>query len=208
MYYRISVLCLGGRCLEYPGSNVITVHVSLWVRKWGDSSDTHVPGVSMSDWPALVKLAMGATSPLSLSTVKTKQNNLKLRTLGKAHMGVHDLMRVVAANGETLIWCRKCSGNSRCRLGHKLSNGIEDCQRALANEEHDRSAGEGRIPARRDKRWKIEGEKKQTTRKEHRMFKKEDFQDGGMMAQKEILDSKEEESCPNKYMTRCMCTRS
>ena len=44
----------------------------------------------------------------------------KLGRWCKSHLGLHDMVRRVARNGEALIWCRKCSGYARERLGPKL----------------------------------------------------------------------------------------
>ena len=44
----------------------------------------------------------------------------KVGIWGKSHLGGHDMVRRVRRNGETSIWCRKCSGYARQRLGHKL----------------------------------------------------------------------------------------
>ena len=38
----------------------------------------------------------------------------------KRHLGGHDLVRKVDRQGEVLIWCRKCSGCARQRMGPKL----------------------------------------------------------------------------------------
>ena len=48
--------------------------------------------------------------------------NPKLQKWSKAHVGGHDLMRVVAAKSGVLIWCCTCWGSSRHRLAHQLSN--------------------------------------------------------------------------------------
>ena len=40
----------------------------------------------------------------------------------KRYLGGHDLVRSVDRQGETLIWCRKCSGHARQRMGPKLLN--------------------------------------------------------------------------------------
>ena len=37
-------------------------------------------------------------------------------------MGGHDLVRRVDRQGDVLIWCRKCSGYARQRMGPKLVN--------------------------------------------------------------------------------------
>ena len=38
------------------------------------------------------------------------------------HLGGHDLVRRMDRQGEGLIWCRKCSGYARQRMGPKLMN--------------------------------------------------------------------------------------
>ena len=87
-------------------------------------------------------------------------------------------MRVVAANGETLIWCRECSGYSRYRMGHKL---IIRCTPESENsKEHGRMKRrmevleEGRVPARRESSWKLNGKRSQSqgkNKEEKEMFK-------------------------------------
>ena len=46
----------------------------------------------------------------------------KLRRWSKTHSGEHDVVRRVDPNGEALVWCRKCLGCVRCRVGPKLMN--------------------------------------------------------------------------------------
>ena len=41
--------------------------------------------------------------------------------IGKSHLGGHDMVRRVDS-GEASIWCRKCSGYVRQRMGPKLMN--------------------------------------------------------------------------------------
>ena len=41
---------------------------------------------------------------------------------GKAHMDGHDMVRRVDLHGQSFVWCRKCSGYARCRLGLELMN--------------------------------------------------------------------------------------
>ena len=41
---------------------------------------------------------------------------------GRRHLGGHDLVRRMDRQGEVLIWCRKCSGYARQRMGPKLTN--------------------------------------------------------------------------------------
>ena len=42
--------------------------------------------------------------------------------MGVKHVGGHDMVRRVDRNGEALVWCRKCSGHARHRLGPKLDD--------------------------------------------------------------------------------------
>ena len=44
--------------------------------------------------------------------------NHELTRWGKAHVGGHDMVRRGDPNGETLVWCKKCSGDAWCRLVH------------------------------------------------------------------------------------------
>ena len=37
-------------------------------------------------------------------------------------MGGHDMVRRLDRQGEVLIWCRKCSGSARQRMGPQLVN--------------------------------------------------------------------------------------
>ena len=46
-----------------------------------------------------------------------KDFNHTFGKMGKAQLGGYDMVRRV---GEALVWCRKCSGCPRCRLGPKL----------------------------------------------------------------------------------------
>ena len=39
----------------------------------------------------------------------------------KAYLGAHYMVRRVDPNGESLVWCKKCSGHARCRLGPNLN---------------------------------------------------------------------------------------
>ena len=41
---------------------------------------------------------------------------------GKITFGGHDMVRIVDRHGEALIWCRKCTGHARRRMGPKLMN--------------------------------------------------------------------------------------
>ena len=64
-----------------------------------------------------IKMPGTGERPRWLGKTPTK----KLKRLGKAHLGGHDMVRRVDPNGEALLWCRKCSGYAKCRLGPKLS---------------------------------------------------------------------------------------
>ena len=46
----------------------------------------------------------------------------KLGRWSNTHLGGHDMVRRVARNGEGSIWCRKCSGYGRQRMGPKQVN--------------------------------------------------------------------------------------
>ena len=46
----------------------------------------------------------------------------KLRGWRKSNLGGHDMVRRVDRHGEALIWCRKCSGYARRRMGPTLMN--------------------------------------------------------------------------------------
>ena len=45
--------------------------------------------------------------------------NLKIKKWCKAHAGCHDLHRFVGSSGRMLVWCRRCSGCTRCALRGK-----------------------------------------------------------------------------------------
>ena len=53
--------------------------------------------------------------------VMDKDFNPKLKRWREAHLGEHDTVRRVDPNGEALVWCRKCSGCARCRLGTAMN---------------------------------------------------------------------------------------
>ena len=69
--------------------------------------------------------------------------------------------------------------SNRCRSESNNDRGHKRIKKRIEVRE------EGRVPARKDKGWKIEGEKKQVTREEYKRLK-EDFQDSSMMAQKRL----------------------
>ena len=111
----------------------------------------------------------------------------KLGRCGKSHVGGHDMMRRVDRNGEAFIWCRRCSGHARQRLGPKLMNQCKTEKMATRKCGHMLKRisplEEERVPAKNSRGWKIAGEKQKVTRKEYRRLWKE-FDVGGSMAQK------------------------
>ena len=52
----------------------------------------------------------------------TKFLSKSLKKLGRRHLGGHDLVRRMDTQGEVLIWCRKCSGYARQRMGPQQVN--------------------------------------------------------------------------------------
>ena len=73
------------------------------------------------------------------------------------------MVRSVDRQGEVLIWCRKCSGCARQRMGPKLMEGCKPEQDGT--KEHGQMLKriqileEGRIVAKEARNWKIEGQK-------------------------------------------------
>ena len=49
--------------------------------------------------------------------------SISLGKCGRRLLGGHDLVRRMDRKGEVSIWCRKCSGYARQRMGPKLVNG-------------------------------------------------------------------------------------
>ena len=82
-------------------------------------------------------------------------------------MGGHDTVRIMDRQEEVLIWCRKCSGDARQRMGPKLlqagANGHKRVQKKLRRIQ---ILEEGRMPANEARNWKIEGQEKKITRKD------------------------------------------
>ena len=100
------------------------------------------------------------------------------KSLGKwrrRHLGGHDLVRRMDRQGEVLIWCRKCSGHARQRMGPKLMNccrpeqmGTKEFGRMLKRLQ---TLQEGTAPAKETKNGRIDGKKKRITRREYqRLF--------------------------------------
>ena len=89
----------------------------------------------------------------------------------KRHLGGHDLVRRVDGQGEVLIWCRKCSGYARQRMGPKLMNCCRPEQ--VGTTEHGKMLKriqlleDGRVPAKEAKNWKTEGQTGRITRKDY-----------------------------------------
>ena len=85
----------------------------------------------------------------------------------KKYLGSHDFVRRVDRQGETLIWCRKCSGYAKQRMGPKLLNCCRPEQ--VGTKEHSKMLKriqvleDGRVPAKEAKDWKIEGEERRIT---------------------------------------------
>ena len=94
----------------------------------------------------------------------------KIGKWGKRHLGGHDLVRRLDGQGEVLIWCRKCSGYARQRVGPKWMNCCKPEQ--AGTKEHGMMSKriqvleDGRVPAKEARDWKIEGQKSRITRKE------------------------------------------
>ena len=81
-----------------------------------------------------------------------------LGKLGRRYLGGYDLVRRMDRQAEVLIWCRKCSGYARQRMGLKLVN----CSRQEPMGAKEFSTmmiqilEEGRVPAKETKNWRIE----------------------------------------------------
>ena len=102
-------------------------------------------------------------------------------------MGGHDIARIIDRKGEVMIWCRKCSGFARQRMGPKLMNCCKPEQvgtkeygkrlkrfhvlgrkRIWQDVETNPSPWRGQDPARESRKWKIERQKRRMTRKAYR----------------------------------------
>ena len=70
------------------------------------------------------------------------------------------MVRMVDPNGEAFVWCRKCSGYVRCRLGWKLMNRCgpekKDTKEPGDNVEKNSQARKKESYA---KGWKVEGDR-------------------------------------------------
>ena len=85
-----------------------------------------------------------------------------------------DLVRRMDRQGEVLIWCRKCSGYARQRMGPQLVNccmpepmGTKEFGKMV---KRITTLDEGRVPPKEAKNWRIEGEKKRITREAVKQF--------------------------------------
>ena len=87
----------------------------------------------------------------------------KLGKWRKRHVGGHDLVRRVDRQGDVLIWCRKCSGHARQRMGPQLMNCCKP--ELVGTKKHGRKLKriqileDGRVPAKEAKNWKFEGQR-------------------------------------------------
>ena len=115
-----------------------------------------------------------------------------VQKLGKwrtRHLGGHDLVRRMDRQGEVLIWCIKCSGYARQRMGPKLMNCCRpeqmDTKEFGKMENIIQILEEGRVPAQEAKNWRIEGEKKRITRKEYKRLVN-NFEMEGLLVQKSM----------------------
>ena len=89
---------------------------------------------------------------------------MKFRRWSKSHLGGDDMVRRVNRHGEVLIWCRKCSGCARQRMGPQLMNCCKP--EKLGTKEDGKMSKriltfvEGRVAAKDARGWKIEGPKR------------------------------------------------
>ena len=78
----------------------------------------------------------------------------------RRHLEGHDLVRRMDRKDEVLVWCRKCSGYARQRMGPKL---ISCCRpEQIGTKEYGKMLKriqvleEGRVPAKETKNWRID----------------------------------------------------
>ena len=105
----------------------------------------------------------------------------------KRHLGGHDAVRRMDRQAGVLIWCRKCSGCARQKLGPELMNCCKPEQ--VGTKQYGKMLKriqvleEGSVPAKEARNWKIQGQERRTSRKEcQRLLNK--FEMEGFMAQK------------------------
>ena len=93
----------------------------------------------------------------------------KFLNMGRRHLTGHDLVRRMDRQGEVLIWCRKCSGYARQRMGTEanelLHAGTDGHQRIWQNGENNPNTRGRESPSQRGK--ELENRDKHT-RKEYR----------------------------------------
>ena len=76
----------------------------------------------------------------------------------KRPLGGHDLVRRLNKQGEILIWCRKCSGHARQKMGPQLMNCCKPEQ--VGTKEHGKMLKriqvleDDRVPAKTARDWK------------------------------------------------------
>ena len=89
-------------------------------------------------------------------------------------LGGHDLVRRLDRQGEDLIWCRKCSGCARQRMGPTLMNCCKpekvDTKEYGKMSKRIQVLKDGRVPAKEARNLKIEGQKKDSREKSFRGF--------------------------------------
>ena len=81
----------------------------------------------------------------------------------------------VDPNGETLVWCRKCSGHARCRRPETMDT--EEHRKMLTR----KLTQEEMVRDSNARGWKVKGERRRVTRKECKRLR-EAFEVGGFMA--------------------------
>ena len=128
---------------------------------------------------------------------RTKILVKKLEKWERRHLGGHDLVRRMDRQGEVMIWCRKCSGYARQRMGPKLMNcckpepmGIQEYGKMLKGIQ---VLEDGRVLAKEAGSWRVEGQKRRMTRKEYqRPLNK--FEMEGFMVQQGLWNLAREET--------------
>ena len=103
---------------------------------------------------------------------KRKQMHEDARKMYRTKILVKKFGKMV--QGEVLIWCRKCSGYARQRMGPELMNccgpeqmGTKEFGKLLKRIE---TLEERRVPARETKNWRIEENRKELREKSIRGF--------------------------------------
>ena len=134
--------------------------------------------------------------------------------LGRRHLGGHDLGSRMDRQGGVLIWCRKCSGFARQRMGPKLMNcgkpeqmGTKECGKMLKRIQVLEDGGG--VLAKEARSSRIEGQKRGVTRKEYQRllnkFEMEGFmskKDCGISSEKRCRGTEEQEGDAIREYTR------